>query len=73
MQIPTLLGRGGFARCLGVTEQMTRLLRIPPDYLVDGRPAWTSETAARVKAAREAKQRNRSHAETSSAALDSAA
>lgn len=54
-EVTVFLGRGGLARRLGVSETYVRILNIPPDALVDGRPAWTPATADRVKSDRLAK------------------
>lgn len=49
MTIPTFFGRGGFARFLGISEARVGQIDPAPDALVDGRPIWGPETAARVK------------------------
>lgn len=59
MNIPSYLGRGRMARYLSVSETYVGMLAIPPDALIDDRPAWTEATAARVKAARETRVRER--------------
>jgi hypothetical protein len=61
-QVQRLFGCGGFARYLGVTETAVRLMRIPPDALVDGRKAWTEQTVRRVKAERDARRSVRAEA-----------
>jgi len=58
--VQRLFGRGGLARFLGITETRVGQINPPPDALVDGRPAWSYETAARLKAEREARLRMRS-------------
>jgi hypothetical protein len=57
MQVPKFHGCGGLARYLEVTESRVRQLDIPPDATVDGRKAWTEQTAERLKAERIARQR----------------
>ena len=59
MKVQLLLGCGALARRLGVTETRVRQMKIPPDALVDGRSAWTEETAERVRAQREARRLHR--------------
>lgn len=63
-----LYGCGGLARYLGVTETAIRLKKIPPDALVDGRKAWTEETAERLRAEREARRSARRSKTTAEAA-----
>ncbi len=53
------LGPGGLARFLGISEVRTRQIVPPPDALIDGRPAWTPETAARLKVELEARRAGR--------------
>lgn len=59
MQIQILFGCGGLARYLGVTETAVRFMKVPPDAMVDGRKAWTEETAARLKTERDARRARR--------------
>lgn len=59
MAIQRYLGRGGLARFLGISESRTCQLDPPPDALVDGRPVWLPETAARVKVERETRRAER--------------
>jgi hypothetical protein len=53
MQIQRFFGRGGLARYMGISEARIGQLDPGPDALVDGRPVWTPETAARMKLERE--------------------
>lgn len=54
-----LLGRKGAAAAAGVSESWWTLLNVPPDALVDDRRAWLPQTAARQKAALQAKRAER--------------
>lgn len=53
MEIQRFLGRGGLARYMGISEARIGQIDPEPDALVDGRPVWLPETAARMKLARE--------------------
>jgi hypothetical protein len=55
MAIQRYFGRSGLARFLGVTETRVGQLNPSPDALVDGRPVWALETAARLKVTRESR------------------
>jgi hypothetical protein len=55
MAIQKFFGRGGLARYIGVSEARVGQIDPAPDALVDGRPAWSPETAARLKLEREAR------------------
>ena len=59
MAIQTFVGRVGLARLLGLTEQWVRQLDPVPDALIDGRPAWLMQTAARLKAERDVSRAQR--------------
>lgn len=52
-QIQRFLGRGGLARYMGISEARIGQIGPAPDALVDGRPVWLPETAARMKLERE--------------------
>lgn len=53
MAIQKFLGRGGLARFIGISEARIGQINPLPDALVDGRPVWRPETAARMKLDRE--------------------
>ena len=53
MAIQRFFGRTGLARFIGVSEARVGQIDPAPDALVDGRPAWSPETAARLKLERE--------------------
>jgi len=57
MQIPELYRRNGLGRFIGVSGTYIGMLNLTPDALVDGYPAWSKETAMRLKAEREARLR----------------
>jgi len=59
MAIPRFIGRNGLALFLGVSATRVDQLKVPPDAIVDGRPAWLPETAKRVKAERDARRNRR--------------
>jgi hypothetical protein len=70
MAIQIFVGRVGLARILDLSEQWVRQLDPPPDALIDGRPAWTLETSARLKvelAARRAERQRRTGKKTRAA------
>jgi hypothetical protein len=52
-QIQRFFGRGGLARFMGISEARIGQIDPEPDALVDGRPVWLPETAARMKLERE--------------------
>jgi len=59
MATKQLFGRSGLARFLGISDRRVGDVAPPPDALVDGRPAWLPETAARLKVEREARRAKR--------------
>lgn len=59
MEIQRFLGRGGLARFLAISEARVGQINPEPDALVDGRPVWLPETAARLKVARESRRAHR--------------
>jgi hypothetical protein len=59
MAIQRFFGRGGLARYMGISEARIGQLDPPPDALVDGRPVWLPETAARLKLERETRRAER--------------
>jgi hypothetical protein len=59
MEIQRFFGRGGLARFMGISEARIGQINPQPDALVDGRPVWLPETAARLKVARESRRAHR--------------
>jgi len=59
MGIQKFFGRGGLARYMGISEARVGQLDPAPDALVDGRPVWLPETAARLKLERERRRAER--------------
>jgi hypothetical protein len=56
MVIRRYLGRGGLARYVGISEARVGQISPLPDALVDGRPVWLPETAARLKDKRDSRR-----------------
>ena len=69
MQIQRFLGRGGLARFMGISEARIGQIDPAPDALVDGRPVWLPETAARMKLERETRLAQRRQAGSKRARL----
>ena len=59
MAIQRFFGRGGLARFIGISEARIGQINPQPDALVDGRPVWLPETAARLKVERESRRAHR--------------
>jgi hypothetical protein len=57
--ITRYFGRGGLARYLGISEARVGQINPAADALVDGRPVWLPETAARLKLQREEQRAER--------------
>jgi hypothetical protein len=57
--VQRFIGRGGLAIFLEISATRVDQLKVPPDAIIDGRPAWSPETATRVKAERAARRRKR--------------
>jgi hypothetical protein len=59
MKVQQFFGRGGLARFMGISEARIGQINPQPDALVDGRPVWLPETAARLKVERESRRAQR--------------